>query len=126
MIAGPKDDTCCHNVLPFEGSEALYLPVPYDFDFAGLVNARYAEPNPRLKIRRVTTRLYRGNCAYNDYVDAALANITAQRDAIMALVDSVPGMDDRTRAGARRYLDDFYEDLSAPDGADRHLIRHCS
>lgn len=126
MIAGPKDDACCHNVLPFEGIEALYMPIPYDFDFAGLVNARYAEPNPRLKIRRVTTRLYRGNCAYNDHVDSALTLIMGQREPIMALVDAVPGMDDRTRENARRYLGQFYDDLSAPGGADKHLIRNCS
>ena len=126
MVLGPADDTCCHNALPFEGDQAGYLPIPYDFDFAGLVNARYADPNPKLKIRRVTTRLYRGNCLHNPYVDDANARIMAQRGPIMALVDSIPGMDDRTRKNARRYIDEFYEEMSTADGANRHLVRNCT
>lgn len=126
MVLGPKDDDCCHNVVLFAGDHGRYLPVPYDFDFAGLVNARYAKPNPRLDIRRVTTRLYRGNCIHNDYLDGALEQVMARRESIMALVDGVPGTDERTRENARRYLGDFYEDLSAPDGADRHLVKDCN
>jgi hypothetical protein len=126
MVRGPADDTCCHNALPFQGAQAGYLPIPYDFDFAGLVNARYADPNPKLKIRRVTTRLYRGNCLHNAYIDDAHARIMAQRGPIMALVDAVPGMEDRTRKDARRYLDQFYKEMSAADGANRHLVRNCT
>lgn len=126
MVLGPQDDDCCHNAVLFAGDHGRYLPIPYDFDFAGLVNARYAEPNPRLKIRRVTSRLYRGNCIHNEYLDGALEQVMAQRGPVMALLDSVPGMDDRTRETARRYLGDVYDDLSAPDGAERYLIKNCT
>lgn len=126
MVLGPKDDDCCHNVVLFAGDHGRYLPVPYDFDFAGLVNARYAEPNPRLNIRRVTTRLYRGNCIHNDYLDGELEQVMTQRESVMALVDGVPGMDDRTRDNARRYLGDFYDDLSAPGGAEKYLVKDCN
>lgn len=126
MVLGAKDDDCCHNVVLFAGDQGRYLPVPYDFDFAGLVNARYATPNPRLKIRRVTTRLYRGSCIYNDQLAGALARVLAQRGPIMAMIDTIPGMDDRTRENARRYLGRSYEMLSAPDGPDKHLIGDCS
>lgn len=126
MIAGPKDESCCHNVVLFTGEYGRYLPIPYDFDFAGLVNARYATPNPRLKIRRVTARLYRGNCSLNPHVEGALARIMARREPIMALIDAVPGMESRTRETARRYLGRFYEAMSEPDGAEKHLIRECS
>ena len=126
MIAGPKDDLCCHNVVLFAGDNDQYLPVPYDFDFAGLVNARYAAPNPRLKIRRVTTRMYLGFCSYNAYVEGALSQILAQREQIMGLVDTVPGMEKRTRETARRFLAGFYEAMSEPGGAEKHLLRRCS
>lgn len=126
MVLGPADDSCCHNVLLFVGDGGRYLPIPYDFDFAGLVNARYAKPNPRLKIRRVTTRLYRGNCMHNPYVEDAVAAAMAQREAVMALVDTVPGMDDRTRDRSRRYLSEFYEEMSEPGGIEKRLVGECS
>jgi hypothetical protein len=61
LIRGPLDDNCCHNSVPFSDGNDTYS-IPYDFDFAGLVNAPYADPNPRLNLRNVRTRLYRGRC----------------------------------------------------------------
>ena len=45
---------CCHNmdVLSATGTPP-YLPLPFDFDFAGLVDSSYAQPNPRYPIRSV-------------------------------------------------------------------------
>lgn len=126
MIAGPANDTCCHNALLFGEGPDRYLPIPYDFDFSGLVNAPYAEPNPRLNIRRVTTRLYRGNCMHNPYLVDAVATVMAQQAPVMSLVDAVPGMDDRTRDTARSYLSKFFEEMSEPDGIDKRLVRECS
>jgi hypothetical protein len=34
--------------------------VPYDYDFSGLVNTTYAEPDPLLETENVTDRVYRG------------------------------------------------------------------
>lgn len=126
MVAGPKDDICCHNIVLFDAGDDKLLPIPYDFDFAGLVNARYATPNPRLKIRRVTTRLYRGHCAHNAQVPGALAQVMEAHERVVALVDAVPGMDDSTRKKARAYLEGFYREMAAPDAAERRLIKECS
>ena len=126
MVAGPADDTCCHNVQLFGSGPDGYLPIPYDFDFSGLVNARYAEPNPRLNIRRVTSRLYRGSCLHNAHVADAASAIIAKRAQVMALVDTVPGMDDKTRKTARDYLARFFDEMSRPDAVEKRFIRECS
>jgi hypothetical protein len=39
-----------------------FVPIAYDFDMAGFVNASYAQPNPTLPIGSVRERLYRGYC----------------------------------------------------------------
>ncbi|MFC2096584.1 hypothetical protein ACFLQ3_02680 [Bacteroidota bacterium] len=41
------------------------IPVPYDFDFAGLVNADYANPAEVLDIENVTERYFLGLCRPN-------------------------------------------------------------
>ena len=38
---------------------ARYMPVPYDFDWSGVVFTRYATTDPRLGIRTVQERLFR-------------------------------------------------------------------
>jgi len=53
---------CCHNskVLFFAPSQSGYIPLPYDFDMAGLVNTPYAKPHAQFGIKKVTQRFFRG------------------------------------------------------------------
>ena len=45
MRAGPKGTECCHNArLMSVTPGAPLIPVPYDFDFSGLVDTSYATP----------------------------------------------------------------------------------
>ncbi|MBT8095496.1 MAG: hypothetical protein KJO19_00555, partial [Woeseia sp.] len=61
FVKADYDDTCCHNVELFEIDGVIHT-IPYDFDLTGLVNARYARPDPLLRIKTVRQRLYRGLC----------------------------------------------------------------
>jgi len=99
--------------------------VPYDFDFSGLVNARYAEPNPKLSISSVTRRLYRGLCEHNASMDASLALFREKEPEIRHIVASVEGMDDKTRDWALGYIDDFYEDTADAKSVERNLLKKC-
>ena len=70
--AGPQGDSCCHNGR-LVGGGPLLTPVPYDFDFSGLVDAPYATPPEGFKINSVRQRLYRGYCAHD--AEARAANV---------------------------------------------------
>src|SRR3982074_3703733 len=51
-----------HNTQLIGTNDGRVLPVAYDFDFTGAVNATYAVPDATLKIRNVRTRKFRGYC----------------------------------------------------------------
>ncbi|MGK7369330.1 MAG: hypothetical protein ACNS64_03875, partial [Candidatus Halalkalibacterium sp. M3_1C_030] len=52
-----------HNIkLVMPVGEQTPYAIPYDFDWSGIVDARYAEPNPVLNIRSIRQRLFRGFC----------------------------------------------------------------
>lgn len=125
LIAGPAGDDCCHNVVLYRTDDGDLVPIPYDFDFSGLVDAPYAEPNPKLGIRSVRTRLYRGRCEHNDELAGAVAAFREKRDAILALVDRQEGLADATRRKTRRYVEDFFEDIAAERYVSRRLERKC-
>jgi len=125
LIAGPADDDCCHNVVLYGVGDDDLVPIPYDFDFSGLVDAPYAEPNPRLRIRSVRTRLYRGRCEHNGELEAVIRAFRDNREVLLALVGSQEGMTDHSRRSTRRYVEDFYEDLETPRDIDRRLVRRC-
>jgi hypothetical protein len=124
MLRGPAADDCCHNaVLLKSGNE--YLPVPYDFDFAGLVDAPYAAPNPNLRIKDVKTRLYRGRCQHNSLLDDTLRRFKGAKGKIMALIDQQEGLTDSVRRSVRRYVERFYNDIDSPKQVERRLVKKC-
>lgn len=107
--------------------DTLHVPVPYDFDFSGAVNARYATADPRLPIRTVRQRLYRGYCESSDVFPPVFELFRAKRDSIYALYhDSIGRLLDADRAKETlSYFDDFYNTINDPREAKRELLDRC-
>ena len=108
LVMTEGDDTCCHNGDIFDIRSSLYY-VPYDFDLAGLVNARYAYPDPSLRIRRVTQRLYRGFCTSRETLATALGAIKARRSIILGVLTNIPGLSDKDIESSANYLKRFFD-----------------
>jgi hypothetical protein len=109
-------------------SDSLHVPVPYDFDFSGAVNARYATTDPRLPIHRVRDRLYRGYCMPNDSVFAPVFTLfESKKDSIYALYhDDIGRLLDADRAKETlEYFDEFYKTISNPRDAKHEIIDRC-
>lgn len=115
-------DACCHNTVPFKRDQT-FVPVPYDFDFSGLVNASYADPNPRLKIRNVRQRLYRGPCVRSSLA-RHVEHFNARRTAIDELLDQARLSDKRARS-TRAYVDEFWAVLNSPEQSDTAFSGRC-
>ncbi len=114
-----------HNVrLVVDDSSRVY-PIPYDFDFSGLVNAPYAAPAPQLQIRNVRERLYRGPCRTWDEIAPSLARFTARQAEILALPAEIPGLDDREVRDAREFLGAFFETAANPGEAKDAFVERC-
>ena len=75
VLQGPAGEYCCHNAVIYTREEAAdkRIPIPYDFDMSGLVDAEYAAPPSHLPIRLVRTRFYRGLCQPPEVLEGALA-----------------------------------------------------
>jgi hypothetical protein len=126
-VAGPPGDTCCHNnkLIGRQGATAGHIPVPYDFDFSGFVDAPYATPPDVIPVRDVRTRYYRGLCRFNDQVPAAVTVLQGKRAAFNAVLASETRLTPANRANAQRYLDDFFETVADPNKVQREIIRRC-
>jgi hypothetical protein len=128
-ILGPDPEQCCHNAKligpePLQAGDTIY-PLPYDFDSAGLVNAKYARPPEGLPIRQVTQRLYRGYCAKNDELETARNRFLEQEQAIYGLVSSEARLELKQRDDALDFLRDFF-DIIRDDGSFRkQVIEKC-
>jgi hypothetical protein len=110
FINAEDEEVCCHNVHLVEKDGGLY-PIPYDFDFSGLVNASYAKPNSVLGKKRVTQRVYRGYCKLPmERVAPALEKITTLREPIMSLVEQSPVVGNEDIDSRVRYIGHFFEE----------------
>lgn len=127
LIKGEEDDDCCHNseLLSVTG-EAPYIPLPYDFDFAGIVNAPYAFSHPQFRLRTVRQRLYRGVCSQNDLLPDTIQYFLEHREAMYAIIDELAPLKSRSRRDVTRYLDGFFKVIASPGDVKARLINRCN
>jgi hypothetical protein len=124
-IKGVPGERCCHNYVLLEKEEEKMLSVPYDFDVTGIVDAPYAVPNPRFRLRNVEQRLYRGRCANNEHLETTMQLFRDRRNAIYGLLDTVPGLSSASIKKVSRYLDEFYKTIDSPKRVDRSIVSKC-
>ena len=125
--SGPDKDKCCHNgkIIGKSENENPKYAIPYDFDASGLVNAHYAVPPDKLKVRNIRQRLYRGFCNHNDMLPQAVAKFNEKKPDIMALFESNTHLTDRNRKNAIKYIEEFYEILNDPKRFKREITDKC-
>jgi ATP:ADP antiporter, AAA family len=114
-----------HNVVLIRDEGGLVTPVPYDFDFSGLVNAEYAGPPPQLKIRDVRQRLFRGLCRSDIAWDGVFAHFEGQREAVLEQVTLAPHLAPGEARTAAAYLDEFFSTLDSSAQREREIVTAC-
>jgi hypothetical protein len=104
-----------------------YLPIPYDFDFSGLVDAPYAGPNQAIAhlLDNVRQRLFWGRC--NPAIDYSVifAHFIEHQETILGLARTQPWLDERNRRAATEYLEEFFSTLANERRADRSIVKAC-
>ncbi|MEA2766357.1 MAG: hypothetical protein QOK07_2761 [Gemmatimonadaceae bacterium] len=116
-----------HNVELLMKEDGVVMPIAYDFDFSGAVNARYATPPEILHIASVRYRLFRGYCTDPASFARAFAVFVEKKPQIYALYNDEIGklIDPVTVKETLRYFDEFYETINDPRSARRSIIEPC-
>jgi hypothetical protein len=125
MRAGPPGDSCCHNAkLIGTAAPGQTVPVPYDFDYSGFVDAPYAEPPSQLRLSNVRQRQYRGYCAHSPQGLEAAREMVAARPRMVAAITQTPGLSTRLQSSAIAFIDKFYAEI-ASDSGTAAVLRKC-
>ena len=104
-----------HNIkmiYPRNDEKAKVLPVPYDFDNSGLVDAYYAVPSEVIGTASVTQRVYRGYSRPLAEVKRTLDIFKAKKESIYSLIKGFTLLNSKTQKEMINYLDDFYETIN--------------
>ena len=102
-----------------------FIPVPYDFDYSGVVNAFYAIPGEKLGIESVTERYYLGACREIETYQSTIDYFNSKKDEIMEMINSFPYLDLKKRAEMISYLEAFYEESSYPGYISKNIKSTC-
>ena len=128
MYSGLAGEDCCHNAkLIGDRSEPLrgLIPVPYDFDYSGIVDAPYAVPPENISVRSVRTRRYRGFCAHDAEVRRIASTFIENREAIYGVLDGIQDLNNSKKSKAVRYLDSFFLNISDDERLEKQLLDKC-
>jgi hypothetical protein len=101
------------------------VPIPYDFDFSGMINTPYAVAPDVLKISSVRQRQYRGYCMHNGEAYAVAAQFRAARPQMLAALGATPGLDPKTIARASQFMDGFFADIASNDVMQAKVLKTC-
>jgi len=116
-----------HNFELLVRGDGTVIPVAYDFDFAGVVNAKYATVDPSLSVQRVRDRLFRGYCASPDEYGRTFALFNEKKDAIYGLYKDRIGqlMKPKIVDETLSFYDEFYRTINDPRLAKRRILDAC-
>ena len=93
-----------------EGGPTGFIPVPYDFDFCGLVNAEYANPTESLGLVSVRQRYYLGPCRDEASYQKTINWLASYREALVDLIMNFEYLPEKEKLDMVDYLDSYFTD----------------
>ncbi|RIA09827.1 hypothetical protein OE09_1673 [Flavobacteriaceae bacterium MAR_2010_72] len=104
------------------------IPVPYDFDMSGLVNASYAVvsnvQNITLNISDVTERVYKGYKRDEVLFEKVRKEFIVNKPRMITIIDNLEyHFEDRNHwVRAKRYISDFFEIIENEKSFKKHIL----
>ncbi len=103
----------------------LLVPIPYDFDYSGLVGATYAAHHESLKLTSIYSRYYQGWCFPEGEVEKALDVFRVQKENILSMPYRIQGLNQKSADQAREFLAAFFDIIENPRKLNNQIIAHC-
>jgi len=101
------------------------IPVPYDFDYTGFVDASYAVPGEGLPIESVKDRYFLGPCRPEARFTELIEYFQSRKQEIYSLIGSFEYLDERNRDIVLDYLDRFFMPAGQKNYVQKYLIPTC-
>lgn len=115
-----------HNVKIMLLPSKIKVPLPYDYDMSGLVNAPYAVVNEKIPIENVRERHFRGLCrneGLGEFVRLKYIELEPNfRKTLLTLEDQ---MDPKEALAVEEYLEDFFSLIKDRKRFEDQILRKC-
>ena len=114
-----------HNVDLISLNNDALIPIPFDFDGAGIINTPYAMPSSQLPITRVRERFFKGACRTISSYTETLELFNQKRQEIITLIENAHFLDRKLRKNSLNYVEDFYSIINNEDQFKKYIHMTC-
>jgi len=114
--------TTGHNMSFFTNATGEIIPVPYDFDFAGIVGTTYACPNDRLPITSVKQRYFMGNYPSLGKLTTTIDHFQSKEAELLQIIQGFERLSKGERNKMHKYLSSFFKLLSDRKKAEANFV----
>ncbi len=117
-----------HNIYLIKSKDINFpkpIVVPYDFDYAGIVNATYAVPDPQLEIETVRERVYRGRCIDAELLRNSARKFKERKSLVLGLYENDKYLNKGFKKSTISYLKDFYSIIENDKVFEREILDKC-
>lgn len=115
-----------HNVTIMQLPNAAYIPLCYDFDMTGMVNAHYATVSDKLNINSVRQRLYRGFCR-DESLFQYVRGYYLEREPLVweAFDQAAVHLNPREVSSMKQYMVEFFDILKSDKKFKDEIFSRC-
>ena len=115
-----------HNVKMMLLPSKAKVPVPYDYDMSGLVNASYSVVSPLIPIQNVRERHFRGLCRNEELGEYVRLKYIELEPALRATVESLRDqMRPQEMVAVEDYLKDFFSIVKNKKSFEENILQKC-
>ena len=101
------------------------IPVAYDFDYSGFVNAVYSAPSKELPIKSVKERYYLGYCFVDEDLKPIIEEFVDMKQKILGTIDNFEYLSNGEKKQAESYINGFFKTYRDQNYLISDLNRTC-
>jgi hypothetical protein len=105
--------SCQHNIKvikPLEVASDKGIPVAYDFDYSGFVDAEYSVPSKNIPIEDVKDRYYLGTCFTDEEIKPVIDEFVELKDKFISTIENFDLLSKGDKKQAENYINSFYKE----------------
>lgn len=116
-----------HNVdlVKIQDCEQL-IPIPFDFDYSGMINTPYAIPSAQLPIIHVKDRFLKGSCYNASHFTEVIKLYNSKKQAVLSTMENADFLDKKYKKKSLKYIVEFYEIINDLESFSRYINQSCA
>lgn len=114
-----------HNVDLVQTEHNGLIPIPFDFDYSGIINTPYAIPSTELPIIGVKTRFLKNSCHDESHYHQVVALYNEKKPEILSMIEHSEYLDKKYIKTSIHYIEAFYKIINNPEKFNKYLTQTC-